>query len=326
VNIKLKWVVVFEAVAILILLAALVYVYSGTKTKKVYTQEALLSPNVYSGAIEPKSFLIVDFSPLKEKINNYITKNNLNVSVYVENFRNGAYMGINEKVGFFPASLSKLPIAIVIMRNIESGTLSYSTMLQIRDDDRTASSGELYKTAEKELPLQVVLEKMLKESDNTALRIMLHYVDLEDFQFLLDYYNLDINADLQKEQRDNHPDFVSPKSISNIFSSLYFSSVLEPQNSQYLLSLLRDTTFDINKAAGLPDNITIVHKFGKNYYNANKYFHDCGILYYEDSRIFYCIMTKNEDENEAPETVGVIVNEIYHYVRDTRAKMEAYKR
>lgn len=326
-NIKLKWVVVFQAILIIILLAALInsYVNNNKTEKQQYNTKGLLSPRIYARVLEPKSFLIVNFAPLKLNVQNYLTKNNLNVSVYVENLRNGVWMGINERTGFFPTSLNKLPVAILVMEKIEDGELSLDTMLEIKDSDRINSSGELYRTKEKKLPLRAVLEKLLKESDNTALMILLHQVNLEDLQLILDYYGLDINVDYQKQQREKKPDLITPRALSTLYSSLYFSTVLEPQNSEYLLSLLEDTVFPIKEIADLPDEVRVVQKFGENYYGTNKFFHDCGILYIDDSRIFYCIMTKDIDEERAVETIGIIVNEIYKYVRDTKAKLSTYK-
>ncbi|MBI2656979.1 serine hydrolase [Candidatus Woesearchaeota archaeon] len=324
--IKLKWVVVFEAVLIVILLSALItsYAYNSKIKNPQYNTKGLLSPRVYSGLLEPKSFLISHFALLKENIGQYITKNNLNVSVYVESLRNGVWMGINEKTGFFPASLIKMPVAILITQKIEDGELSFDTMLEIKDEDKTDSSGELYKTKEKELPLRIVLEKMLKESDNTAFRVLLRQIDVEDFQLILDYYSIDVNADFQDEVTAKHQNLLSPKAMSTLFSSLYFSTVLEAENSEYLLSLLTDTVFDANQVANIPDDVVIAHKFGETYYVNYRYFHDCGIMYINESRIVYCIMTKNLDEERAVEAIGAITNEIYHYVIDTKKKIEAY--
>jgi len=306
------------------------YTYSSgirTKLKSGDTPADLylLAPSIRNGILDPKSHLIVNFAPLKEKINNYIEKNSINASVYVENFRNGAFMGINEKAGFFPASLNKLPVAILIMRDVEDGLLSPDTMLEIKDSDRTDSSGDLYKTQEKQLPLHVILEKMLEESDNTALRVLLHYIDLEDLQFTIDYYNLDIQVDSQRQQREKKPDLITPKAMSTLFSSLYFSTVLTPGNSEYLLSLLNNSEFPVKKLANIPDNITVAHKFGENYYGSNKYFHDCGIIYDGDTRVFYCVMTKGQDVNSAVETIGVVVGETYNYIKDSRARLNKYK-
>lgn len=324
-NIKLRWVAAAEAVIIMLLLAAVINYYISNAKIEKSRNGGLLSQRIYSGLLEPKSFLIVSFAGLKENVQSYIIKNKLNASVYVENFRNGAFMGINEKTGFFPASLIKLPVAILITKKIENGELSFDTMLEIKDSDRTSSFGELYKTEEKQLPVRVLLEKMLKESDNTAFRILLREVDVEDFQLVLDYYNIDVNADFQDVETAKHPNLVSPKTISTLFSSLYFSTVLEPDNSEYLLSLLSDSAFDVGKAANIPNDVTIAHKFGGTYYIGYKYFHDCGIIYIDESRIFYCIMTKDIDEDTASEAIGVIVNEIYKYVVESKARFKAYK-
>lgn len=320
-KIKLKWVVIFEFALIVMLLALTLNFYLSHNKPEKQLAGGLLSPRIYSGLLEPKSYMIVSFAPLKEKINSYITKKNLNVSVYVENFRNGAYMGINEKQGFFPASLIKLPVAVLIAQKIEDGELSFDTMLEINDSDRTSSFGELYKTKESQLPVSVLLEKMLKESDNTAFRVLVRHLDADDFQLVLDYYNIDVSADFQ--DGPSYQNLISAKAVSTLFSSLYFSTVLGAENSEYLLSLMADSDFDVGQAAGIPKDVVIAHKFGWTHYDNFNYFHDCGIMYIQESRIFYCIMTKDLNEKQATEAIGRIVNEIYYYVKNTRARLDA---
>lgn len=323
--IRLKWVVAVQAVIILILLAVAANHFLERNEMEKARKYGLLSQKIYLGLLEPKSFLILNFAETKENIQSYISKNNLNISVYVESFRNGAYMGINEKTGFFPASLIKLPVAIMIAKKIERGELSFETMLEIKDSDRTSSFGGLYKTEEKQLPVRILLEKMLKESDNTAFRVLVRNVDAEDFQLVLDYYGIDVNADFRDDETAEHLNLISPKAMSTLFSSLYFSTVLETGNSEYLLSLLSGSAFDVNQAANIPDNVTIAHKFGDAHYTNFTYFHDCGIMYIEESRVFYCIMTKDLNEKQATEAIGRIVNKIYHYVKNTRARFDEYK-
>lgn len=321
---KIKWLAIIEAIVIIILLAALINPYAVNNKIRKPLNGGLLSSRIYSGLLEPKSFMIVNFAPLKSDIQAYITSNNLNVSVYIENFRNGAFSGINEKAGFFPASLNKLPVAILIMRKIEQGELSFDTKLSIQDSDRMEGLGNLYKTKDKEFSVRILLQKLLRESDNTALNVLLRQIEAEDLMFLQDYYGIMANAELGNKKESQ--ELVTPKSMSNIFSSLYFSTVLEPYYSEYILNLLKNTTFDINKLANIPDDITITHKFGINYANNNRYFHDCGIMYINESRIFYCIMTQNLDPDKAKEAIGAIANGIYTYVIAAKASYEDYKR
>ena len=293
-------------------------------TQKINYSSGLLSPRIYSGILQPRSFLITNFEPLKQYIQSYLQEQNINASVYIENLRNGVSMGVNEDEGYFPASLNKLPIAILILQKVEDGKLSLDSMLPIEDNDRTDSYGTLYLTKEKQLPVKVLLEKMLKESDNTAFNVLFEHVDRSDMTRLLDYYSIKENTEypFKRLEYTSGTNLVTPILMYNIFSSLYLSTVLYAQDSEYILSLLTKTTdFDINVRAGLPDNVTIADKFGEYYLDDSKLFHDCGIMYVGQSKIFYCIMIKDSELENAKQAIGYMVNHIYNYVVDTRDKL-----
>ena len=319
-KISFKRIALFQLILILFLIAVILSPYFQNFKLKDPKPEGLLSQRIYSGSLEPKSLMIVNFAPLKKELSDYISSEGVNASVYIENFRNGAFSGINEKQGFFPASLNKLPVAILIMKKIEGGELSLDTMVEIMDEDRTDSFGDLYKSKGKRVRLKVVLEKLLKDSDNTALRVLLHYIDIDDLQFIIDYYGLDMNV------KNGIPYLVSPKAVSALFLSLYFSTVLEPENSEYLLNLLLSSSFDINGRAGIPEEVKIAHKFGENHYEGSNFFHDCGIMYIKEKRIFYCIMTRGMEQENAAEFVGYVVNKIYHFVERTDILLSNYRK
>ena len=327
VAIKSKFVIILESIIILALISVIIFMYKAVSDVQADKAQNLLSPKIYAGIDEPKSFTILDYSPLQKKIEKYLNDNNLNASVYVKNYRNSASMGIRPNEGYFPASLNKLPVAILIMEKIENGDLTLDTMLNITDSERTNSSGDLHKTKYHQLPLRIILEKMLKDSDNTAFYVLLEQIDPNDFKMLLDYMGIDIYANYHTKafSMPKNSDYLSPRLMSNIFASLYFSTVLEPKDSQYILSLLTDTVFDIKKYANLPDKVIVSQKFGQYYSGENKFFHSCGIMYIDKSRIFFCIMTKDLPLEEAKKSVGEIAHEIYQYVIDTRAKLDQYK-
>lgn len=321
-----KQLAIFEAMVIVILLFVVIGMYY--KNEKIKMQNIdLLSPKICAGIDEPKSFSILDFTPLQNKVQKYINDNHLNVSVYVKNYRNGASMGINANEGYFPASLNKLPVAILIMEKIENGDLTFDTLLNITDDDKKNTSGDIYKTQQKQMPVRILLEKMLKDSDNTAFSVLLGYTNPNDLKILLDYLGIDIytNYHVKVFAPANTTLYISPRLMYNIFSSLYYSTVLEPKNSQYILSLLTNTVFDIKKAAELPDDVIVSQKFGESYSDNNRYFHSCGIMYIGKSKIFYCVMTKDVPFEEAKKTVGNILHDTYKYVVETRSKLDKYK-
>ena len=335
---KFKWLAILELLVIIILLAVLIVEYrASNKPDNAFEKQTtnsenntikLLSPRVYAGILEPNNLLIRNFDPLKKKLEEYMSQNNLNASIYVVNMRSGADFGINENDGFLPASLNKVPIAMLILKKVEKGKLSFDTMLPIDDSDRTDSFGDLYKTKEKELPMRVLFEKMLKESDNTAFRVLQRQVDPNEIKFLvkyLDYYSADITSDYPKNLSRETLEIVTPKSMYNLFSSLYLSSVLEPNDSEYILSLLTNTVFDIKKIAGLPDDVTVSQKFGFEDVDGQQYLHSCGIMYTGNARIFYCIMTYGLSQENGIQTIGFVVNLIHRYIADISEELFNYR-
>ena len=327
-NIKLKWVVLFELLLILFLLFLLFknnYNYDWIDNKD--SSLKLLSPRIYSGVLEPKSFLLVNYAPLKRDIESYIIKNNLNVSLYVENLRSGSFIGIDERKGYPAASLAKVLTAILIMHRVECNELSLDTMIDINDSYKSNSFGSLYNTTEKRLSLRVLIEKMLKKSDDTAFITLMSLINKTDSTLFLNYFDYysDDSVSNTKPYQDYEFGLVTSKSIYNIFSSLYLSTVLEPEHSEYILSLLTDTVFDIKKVADLPNEVIVSQKFGVMNQANELFFHSCGIIYFDESRLFFCIMTKDLEEDKASQVVGYIVNRVYNYAINARSVFDHYK-
>ena len=139
-KINLKLALILESFIILLLIGVLVHDYAGNKkisitADAVQSRNNFLSNRIYTKELPPESFMIADFTPLKNNVQEYLNNKKKNVSVYVVNLRNGVSMGINEKNKFWPASLNKLPIAVAVMKKIEKGGLRLDTSLQILESD-----------------------------------------------------------------------------------------------------------------------------------------------------------------------------------------------
>lgn len=312
IKINLKSVILFETIVIIALVVTLIWMYPKTQQEYLHSkgEVRLLSPRVYANILPPESYLILNWNPLRDFINDYITSQELNVSVYVLNMRDSASFGINVDEGFEPASLNKLPIAMIILKKVEEGKLSLDTKLPIYDKDKDSKSGTLYAEPVNELSVKDLLYRMLSESDNTAAMVLAEQITTQDIQSLssyLDYYDKDTGYTY------NTP--LTPRSVSHIFSSLYLSTTLKSEHSEMILSFLTNTpSFDIKKYANLPEDIIVAHKYGIG----ENCFNDCGILYIQDSRIFYCVMDNNQDQTHAAGVIGTIVNSIYRYVVEAK--------
>lgn len=315
VKIKLKRIVIFQTIFLiiaLIIIFFLIFHNSQPDYLKDNGKIKLLSPRIYSGIIKPESYLILNWNPLEEKINNFIQNNSLNVSVYVLNMRDGASFGVDEDEEFDSLSLNKIPVAMIILKKVEEGKLSIDTKLKIPDKYRDPEYGTLYKNPATELSVKDLLRYMLSESDNTAfftLEQQITFQNLKDLSSYLYFYS-DIDSGLSPSKKFA----ITPKSTSNIFTSLYLSTFLTPEDSETILSYLTNNSFDIKTYAKIPNDVTIAHKNGAYNLENKNIFHDCGIMYIEDSRIFYCVMTNGLEENSAYNLIGSIVKGIYNYV------------
>lgn len=317
---KLKKILIIQSSIIIVLLIFLSYSYKTQENADYKT--GLLSPRVYSGILQEKSYLITNFEPLIKDLSESLVEN---VSVYIENLRDGASFGIRSAKKFFPLSLSKVPLAILIMQKVDEGKLNLDTLIRINDESRNSLYGDLYNSSKKELPLRVLMEKMLSESDNTAFFILLSYLDQKDLKLLLDYYPIDFKFYYLPEN-NTETLYITPKQYSNVFRSLYLSTLLTSKSSEYILTLLKDNILDIRKSSDLPGEVVIAHKFG--YYSAygNKSMHNCGIMYIpESSRVLYCIMTTGLDDQESMKSINTTLNKTYNYMVHTRSELDQYK-
>ncbi|MBI5391545.1 serine hydrolase [Candidatus Woesearchaeota archaeon] len=265
-----------------------------------------LSPRITSGLLEEKSYLIMNFEPLRLELQEYIKEKKINVSVYIENIRNGASMGINANNKYYPLSLTKVPIAIAIMQGVEKGRLGLNQEIPITEEDKKKTwDGDIDHIKEDQLQIHVLLEKMLQASDNAPAVTLLHYIDVHDLQVLLNYYPIDLRAYLSYVNMSAPS--ITARSMANIFRSLYLSTTLNTEHAAYILSLLANSTMNINEVAHLPPKVVVAHKYGIDAKN----FHDCGILYDNEIRRVYCILTKADSTQQAIDTTGEILNRAY---------------
>ena len=219
-------------VIIIILLTLLFIQHNNLKNKPLaINNTSLLSPRIYAGILEPQSYLILNFEPLKKNLQKDIQIHNWTTSVYLVNLRNGASMGINSNRAYPPASLSKVPVAILMMKKVEEGILTLNSSIKIHQEDKQQSSGDLYLTNDDSVSLYYLLQLLLQNSDNTAFKVMLRYLKQNDNEFLADYWDFFSVDSVRAKGKENEMGLITPRSMYNVFSSLYLSTVLVPEHS-----------------------------------------------------------------------------------------------
>jgi beta-lactamase class A len=316
---KWKSIALAEIVVILILAGFLLHHTPVASTP----EDGLLSPRIYKGILEPESRLIFSFKPLERSLQNYTEHENATIALYVSNLRDGASMGINEEMEFEPASLNKIPLAILVMRDIEKGAYTLEDEMTIKEEDVDTHSGTLYEKVGQPITVRDLVHAMLSESDNTAFKVLNQRVTQKDWETLSEYLNY---YNLKQDKTSKEKDLLyttTPEANARIFTSLYLSTLLNAEHSELILKDLENSTFNVESLARLPPEVRVVQKLGTYYYSEEKYYHRCGILYLpEGGRFFYCIMTSGASSKEAEKIIGDSVNMIYTYVTETKANLE----
>jgi beta-lactamase class A len=247
------------------------------------------------------------------------------VGVYFRDMRSGPVFGINENLGFVPASLLKLPVMLGFYEMAESGTdvlstqLVYSpatlTRLPVPDQHESAETGLVVGQS---YPIRDLVRAVLEQSDNLAFVILLEYLN----------YSVPDGIDRGRrilrelgivDPRDQLDEVITPRGYASVLRSLYNSSYLSVEHSELLLSWLAASTFDQGLAAGLPEGTPVANKFGERSVDGvTLQLHDCGVVYFPGNPYTLCVMTKGDGWDNLVGVIATISRMVYEEVDSRR--------
>ncbi len=244
----------------------------------------------------PQENYINNIQPLREYFNSLVPTegndvNKDNVSIYYEQLNSGANISVNKDLHLFPASLSKLALAIIVEKKVETGAWKSSTELTHTTSDLSSASGEFYKTiGNGPTTVDKLLEELLVNSDNTAQNILLRNVKIPE-----DYIALQTETGLDDLYDDRG--YVSAKDYSRMLRVLYTSSFLERENSEKILDLMSKASFHDYLSQGIPNDVKFAHKYGENL--EQNIFADSGIVYVPGKPYMLTVILHGKDSSEA---------------------------
>lgn len=252
---------------------------------------------------------------IKDNLSDIINNSpDIKTSIYFRDLNNGPWFGINEKDKFMPASLLKVPILIAALKQAESDPKLLDKEITIEKASNSfvqefskekLKKGDIYKLSD-------LLEFMIKYSDNDAKDAVMNNIDLNILQKTFDDLGVIIN------NNEVGGDFMNAVDYSSFFRILYNGSFLNKEMSEYALKMLSNSAFENGLKAGLPDYITISHKYGERESiingNTTKQLHDCGIIYNPDKPYVLCIMTKGNDYLKQADLIKNISAKTYQII------------
>ncbi len=269
--------------SIFLVVLVLIIVFNAQRSETSVGQFPLLDP---ARVFFDQDNYLLNIQELRTYLHELEAKYPDSLSVYYEQINSGSNISVNRDLRLFPASLSKLVQAIIIVKKIEEGTLSWDKRLPTRPEDLSADSGELYKTiGSKSLTVEELMKELLVNSDNTAQNIFRRNLDVEDYIKFQDQTGL---LDLYNEKG-----FISAKEYTRILRVLYTSSYLDPEHSEKILKYMSQSTFHSYLSQGVPSDVVFAHKYGENL--EQFIFADSGIVYVPGRPYMITVMIKGKD-------------------------------
>lgn len=230
------------------------------------------------------------------------------VSIYIEYLNTGANISINPDVYIWPASLTKVPLALAVAKKIEKEEWEYHNELVLMRGDANQYSGDSENPLSEypigtRFTIETLLKELLVNSDNTAYYILLRNLHEDDLKEVVDSLGMD-----QLFAPDGR---ISTKEYTRILRALYTASFLNRENSQKVLTWLTEAQFHSFLSAGLPEDVLFAHKYGED--DKLRAYSDSGIVYLENRPYIIAVMMQSdgsEPYEEAQEHAAVFMKTV----------------
>lgn len=276
-----------------------------------YLSYPLIDPSRH--LIDQEDF-IVNIQPLRDNLRSLSDSSGFKAtSLYFEYLNTGSNISINQDVGIFPASLAKLPLAMVVVKKVETEVWQWDNELVLLEGDVDRNSGNLYQhSIGTRFTIEELVRELLVNSDNTAYRILLRNTESSELNTIIEEVGL---SDLFKEDGK-----ISAKEYTRMLRSLYVSSFLRRDNSEKILEWLTQSPFDYYLASGLPQGVKFAHKIGENHVYGT--YSDAGIVYLTNRSYVLSVMVEVDsswDEELVKRSVRdfmrIVSKNVYEYIQ-----------
>ncbi|MCF8448518.1 MAG: class A beta-lactamase-related serine hydrolase [Taibaiella sp.] len=257
-----------------------------------------------------------DFIPLKSDINDLIermkTTGDLEyASVYLKNLNSNYWMDINPENTYHPGSLFKVITMITFLRMAETNLAILEKEVAYKNkgmkpptqtfNSKTIISGNTYK-------IKDLLYYMIVYSDNNATMLLHDFMNIEIFQKIF------TDLGLKKPNVYDNSYQLSVEEYSRFISVLYDGTYLTMPASEFAISMLCKSDFNLGITKELPASVTSAHKFGEAGKPGNRELHESAIIYLNNKPYLLTIMTKGKESVKLAEIMSHISKIVYDHM------------
>lgn len=236
----------------------------------------------------------VDSKKLTQEIKEYLGEDVENFGISIKNLHSDASININGSNTFPPASMAKMTMAILAMRDIESGKYNLDSTYPLNWKFRFSAYDDLADMADgTQVPISKYLEQLIVLSSNTA------WYHLHEF-LGRSYGEGGIN-DRTVNELGVHifldPHIGTPDAFAELFAGLYSNRYLNKENSDYLINLMKSAA-QWNRegiAQSFSSEIEFANKIGNLWTDTEISFEDTAIVYGKNADYVISVMNKNTE-------------------------------
>jgi beta-lactamase class A len=215
--------------------------------------------------------------------------------VYVRDIEGDFGYGIRPDEEFFTASTIKLPVMVAVYRKVDEGELSFSQMIEIKEEDWAAGAGWLqWERAGTKQTVGDLLLLMMTQSDNVATNALVRTVGgadhVNEVARSLGAQNTLLYQKVSSEraaipQLDNRS---TPRDMAAMLQKIADGEAASEKSCGYMIDLMDLNELDWWLDAGLPANVYAANKAGWLY----EVYDDVGIVKAGDRPYVVAIMSK----------------------------------
>jgi beta-lactamase class A len=215
--------------------------------------------------------------------------------VYVRDLEGDFGYGVRPDEEFFAASTIKLPVMVAVYRKVDEGELSFSQMIEIKEEDWAAGAGWLqWERAGTRQTVGDLLLLMMTQSDNVATNALVRTVGgadhINEVARSLGAENTLLYQKLSSEraaipQLDNRS---TPRDMATMLQKIADGEAASEKSCGYMIELMNQNELDWWLDAGLPANVYAANKAGWLY----EVYDDVGIVKAGDRPYVVAIMSK----------------------------------
>lgn len=250
-----------------------------------------------------------NYDLLRKDIEDILDSGSGAYAVSIKNLESDEGIVVNGEVKLVPASLIKVPLALLFIKDIEEERFYWDTVITLEEDAKAYESDFLYsKEPGSEYTVEYLIDLMLRNSDNTAMNMI-----YREF-YTTDEINTRFDQDLELPDTRHAPFVTTAVDMEHVFEILYFNLYLSRENSAYVLDILSNVPAGFNNriVAGVPSGTKVAHKIG----NLDNVYQDAGIVYSDSGDYIIVVLANNVTYQSAQATIQAVSSATWSFFQD----------